>query len=534
MKNLYNLKNTFLLVFVLVFGMSYAQVGIGTTSPADGALLDLTSANKGLLVPRVNITDLTTILPVTPGTASGTDGLLVWNTNGTTGVGFHYWDGNDWIPLSAAASIDWTLIGNNLTIPEAGTPTTNGTRFIGTTNSRNINFRTNNTYRGRFSNLGEFFVGTLSTVITGDLMNAVGNTTFPWAVNGYTDFNGGGVYGSVQSGTTLFGGVQGEYVGSNNTGTGVRGIYLGSGLGSGVNGQNSGATAGIRPGVLGESISGFGTAQIGVQGQYNGGAWGIGLMGVGFGGAVPTGFLDFAVVGWSANNSNFSGYFNGNHVIANGTKSASVGTSKGNQLLYVTESPEVWFEDMGRGRLVNGQVTIELDKLFLETVFVDDEHPMIVFLQEEGDSNGLFVETGTSSFTVKEKGNGTSNISFSYKISAKRKHFQDHRFGNDPVWGSGDTRRYNQYATPPPVDYHENVRFQEEQKKNYKPTPLPEGFTNFVELQKKMKTKTTRPTEDNGARKALSDKQEAENNKKTEKTKKIEESTETITNKKKS
>ena len=70
------------------------------------------------------------------------------------------------------------------------------------------------------------------------------------------------------------------------------------------------------------------------------------------------------------------------------------------------------------------------------------------------------------SFTVKEKGNGTSNIQFSYKVSAKRRHFQDHRFGNDPLRGPGDSRKYNNYATPPPVDYEENVRFQEEQKRN--------------------------------------------------------------------
>jgi hypothetical protein len=56
--------------------------------------------------------------------------------------------------------------------------------------------------------------------------------------------------------------------------------------------------------------------------------------------------------GLENNNANYSGYFNGNHVIANGTKTASVGTSKGNQLLYVTELPEVWFEDVGGGQLV--------------------------------------------------------------------------------------------------------------------------------------------------------------------------------------
>ena len=83
----------------------------------------------------------------------------------------------------------------------------------------------NNIVRGRLSNLGEFFIGTTVTALPGDLMNGVGNVTFPWAVNGYTNQNGGGVYGSVTAGTTAFAGVQGEYVGTGATGSGVRGIY---------------------------------------------------------------------------------------------------------------------------------------------------------------------------------------------------------------------------------------------------------------------------------------------------------------------
>ncbi len=192
---------------------------------------------------------------------------------------------------------------------------------------------------------------------------------------------------------------------------------------------------------------------------------------------------DVAVVGWRANNANYSGYFNGNHVIANGTKSGSVPTTKGNQLLYTTESPEVWFEDIGSGQLKNGEVTIDLDPLFLETVVIDDKHPMHVFVQMEGESQEVYVVKGKTNFKVKERNSGKSNVEFSYRVMAKRVHFQDHRFGNDPVWGPGDTRKYAQYATPPPVNYEENVKFQLEQKKNWKQTPMPEGFIYFDQLQ---------------------------------------------------
>ena len=114
---------------------------------------------------------------------------------------------------------------------------------------------------------------------------------------------------------------------------------------------------------------------------------------------------------------------------------------------------------------------------------------MRIFLQEEGESNGLIVikDADNKGFTVKEKNGGTSNITFSFRIMAKRLHFQDHRFGNDPLWGEGDTRKYNQYATPPPVDYNENVKFQEEQKRNFKPTPMPKGFIDYFQLQEEAK-----------------------------------------------
>jgi hypothetical protein len=48
-------------------------------------------------------------------------------------------------------------------------------------------------------------------------MGGVGSATFPWAVNGYTNFNGGGVFGAIQgANTTQFAAIQGE----NNSTTG--------------------------------------------------------------------------------------------------------------------------------------------------------------------------------------------------------------------------------------------------------------------------------------------------------------------------
>jgi hypothetical protein len=230
-----------------------------------------------------------------------------------------------------------------------------------------------------------------------------------------------------------------------------------------------------------------GTGRVGVLGTYDAvSAYGMGVIGAGVNGSVPTGSVDYGVVGWVGNNLNYAGYYNGNHVVANGSKSGSVPTTKGNQLLYVTESPGVWFEDLGGGTLVNGECTIQLDPLFLETVVIDDKHPMHVFIQMEGESNDVYVTKGTTSFKVKERNSGTSNSAFSYRIMAKRVHFQDHRFGSDPVWGPGDTRRFSQYSTPPAIDYYENLRIQEEKRAQSANAPVPDSFIKMTDIRKEM------------------------------------------------
>jgi hypothetical protein len=98
---------------------------------------------------------------------------------------------------------------------------------------------------------------------------------------------------------------------------------------------------------------------------------------------------------------------------------------------------------------------------------------MHVFVQVQGDCEDVYVIPGKTGFTVKEKNGGASNVRFSYRLVAKRLHFPDHRFGNDPVWGPGDTRQYSERAAKRPLDYNEMVKQDEEAKKNWKPTPSP-------------------------------------------------------------
>ena len=182
-------------------GSTGAQGPIGLTGPA--------GTSWTLVTPTVNPTGTLTV-------------------NGTAGSGG---------PVTTLGQY-WIAAPNT-----AGTNALTATGFLGTSTNQHMDLVSNNLVRGRLSNLGEFFIGTTTTALAGDLMNGVSNATFPWAINGYSSFNGSGVYGRIMSGNTNFGGVQGEYFGTSGTGAGVRGI-AGAGNNLGVNGQNITVTTG--------------------------------------------------------------------------------------------------------------------------------------------------------------------------------------------------------------------------------------------------------------------------------------------------
>ncbi|MCB0447837.1 MAG: hypothetical protein KDD03_10055 [Gelidibacter sp.] len=92
------------LLFSLVFSTYiFAQVGVGTTTPDPSSILDVTATDKGVLVPRVSLTDVTNA--TTPINIPAT-GLLVWNTNaavtGGNGIGFYFFNGVQWVAIQQA------------------------------------------------------------------------------------------------------------------------------------------------------------------------------------------------------------------------------------------------------------------------------------------------------------------------------------------------------------------------------------------------------------------------------------------------
>jgi len=105
MKTITKIKHLLILPLVLLLGsnQNIAQnVGIGSESftPHESAMLEVQATDKGMLVPRVDIEDLSTAAPV----ANPAVSLLVYNTNETTGEGFYYWNGTEWALLSGSSS----------------------------------------------------------------------------------------------------------------------------------------------------------------------------------------------------------------------------------------------------------------------------------------------------------------------------------------------------------------------------------------------------------------------------------------------
>lgn len=79
-----------LLFFYFTFYTASAQVGIGTSTPDPAAALDITSTDKGLLIPRVTLANR----PGSPGKAAPTPGLMIYQTDNEPG--FYVYDGTNW------------------------------------------------------------------------------------------------------------------------------------------------------------------------------------------------------------------------------------------------------------------------------------------------------------------------------------------------------------------------------------------------------------------------------------------------------
>ncbi|MCB2209090.1 MAG: hypothetical protein KQH67_12430 [Bacteroidetes bacterium] len=250
--------------------------------------------------------------------------------------------------------------------------------------------------------------------------------------------NGSNAYYANSGSGGAFTGYHGIISTGRNTTNGIGVIGLGndSTVFHFVPGGNGGAFTGEKAGVYGYATNT--TEGTGVVGVGNRNVNYSILTGIGSGGAFSSDVC--GVYGYASKSSGtrYGGYF-----VANGGAYAYVGYNNGGTLqkiigagavstivkdlneenvtMYCPEAPEVLFQDYGIGQLTNGKTHITLDPVLVKNIYVDEDHPMKVFVTLEGDCNGIYITNKSASgFDVIELQGGTSNITFSWQIVATR------------------------------------------------------------------------------------------------------------------
>jgi hypothetical protein len=263
-----------------------------------------------------------------------------------------------------------------------------------------------------------------------------------------------GVIGDSNNASGVIG-LQGNVAPPANTHAGVLGVSVNN---AGVHGVSGLGGQGSGIGARGDSGSGYGLVGvsshgIGAAGRSLGagtGVYGQSASGVGVWARSDSYTALFAQSGtdaavYGASGTSTGGWFTSNtigvyatapspglaarfdgNVLVNGIitqtggamASAAAHPDGTQRRLYGVESPESWCEDFGRDRLVNGRARVRLDPDFNALVRGDNYH---VFLTEEGDQGGLYVEDlGPNAFTVRARSASASGP-FSYRVVAKRR-----------------------------------------------------------------------------------------------------------------
>jgi len=448
----------------------------GATNSVGSDAINGYSTASGIGVYGYNNDDGVGVWGVTTGSTMGTrgDNTSVTTANNTTTHGVY--GSNSSTPAGTGITIGVGGYATAGTLDARGlngqSQSNNGIGVAGfNTASSAANFNAYGVYGQTSSQIAGAVAG-VNTSIAGAAHGVEGTTSSAGGGAGVRGMNNSspasgqssyGVKGSangIPSGGGAAYGVRGECSTVTGTAYGVSGA-VGTPTGFGTGGYNSN--------VLGTGVIGTGNALganylvNGSGGAFTGSEVGLfaigttaanstGLFGVSNGAPLTTavggsgisGSSDIlGITGWSSSlaaANRAGGYFDANagtsyayvgaistlgvnrKIEGNGTVNTTVRDLE-NRLVVLScpEAPENFFQDFGKGALVNGKVHIKLDPVFTRNIVVSESHPLRVFIQLGADCKGVFVDNETvAGFDVTELQNGTSNAPFTWFVTANR------------------------------------------------------------------------------------------------------------------
>ncbi|AWM12515.1 hypothetical protein DI487_00600 [Flavobacterium sediminis] len=467
------MKKTLLFILSGISITVTAQVGVGTTTPR--AALEVNSTTNGFLAPQIALTDTTIDTPVVnPAGGALTAGTIVYNTATVNDVtpGYYYWNGTIWVRMAAG-----TGGGSHNTLDMAydeggagaGRVINADAGAVSITNNNSAStglLVVNNTTSAGYSGQSNFVINdnTIGVVANVDA-NGVGvlidhnDTNNPYAGLQITNYsaNGSGILSTTNAAGPSIAVEADAASGAANAMT----VYnFRTGGGAAIDAIGAIGIRSMSQTASGSAFAGYLNATQGTAAQFNGaGTASLSPINVFTGnnryGAVVQGnpvgtYSSFpgtsgaAFIGYA---TNYSGAWFGYTLVTGGTlydvyKSApgkeeetkmmfnvvgpgiNATTVKKDDKTYVmpaVSAPESLLQDYGTEKLVNGRATVTIDPILSENILVDKEHPLKVFIQLEGDCNGVYVTNKSAEgFEVVELGHGTSDVAFSYSIVASR------------------------------------------------------------------------------------------------------------------
>ena len=454
------IKNLFLSFLFTIFSIGgFAQVGIGTETPDPSSIIDIVSTEKGVLLPQMTEA-VRTGMVLNP----ASEGLLVYQTDADEG--FWYYDGIAWTKLTGgSASGHWDANADDIH--------NNNTGHVGIGTGANVDtpFHIKGITQPSSTVVTEIFAedyeGTSEDInfISGDDHGCTSDV-YDW----YWETTLFGTYIDNHHATIWFNTdncvqdqtlIEGPFI-PNTSSINVEFGYYFNSFGDGTdefsvylhNDDDSSIISLIGPiysdadALYNQTINGLDpnasyTLRFHYKGQYDFGAEVDNILITST--ATTSGSYTFRLEdGTQAPNyvltsdADGNGYWapyptaapltaplqgNGNNTAIE--KNSSIQAKNSHSLDVNKASINLatkWLHHHGTGKLVNGLARIELDKEYSKSIIVNDENPLLVFIQEQGNTKGLYVipDEDGSGFTVKEKNGGNSNIEFSYTVTAER------------------------------------------------------------------------------------------------------------------